>query len=101
MKDTSGMTTEEVLNAISVGQKVYDADGEMVGTLDAVDRAAGCIRVETNPFSQPALDIPIALIRSIDRRELYLARNRNDLSRFTSNRAPGLEQIEKGDGDDR
>jgi len=101
MKDSDGMTTEEILNAISVGQKVYDADGEMVGSVDAVDRAAGCIRVETNPFSQPALDIPTELIRSIDPRELYLSRKRDDLSRFSCNRAPGLEQIERGDGDDR
>ncbi len=101
MKHSDGMTTEEMLNAISVGQKVYDADGEMVGSVDAVDAAAGCIHVETNPFSQPALDIPIGLIRSIDPRELFLSRKRDDLSRFSCNRAPGLEQIERGDGDDR
>ena len=101
MRDSEGMTTEEMLDAISVGQRVYDADGEMVGSVDAIDRAAGCIRVETNPFAEPALDIPIALIRSIDPRELYLSRKRDELSRFSCNRAPAWGQIDKGDGDDR
>jgi hypothetical protein len=81
MKDADGMTTEEILAAISVGQLVYDADGEMVGSVDAVDRAAGCMRIETNPFSEPPLCIPVDLIRSIDQRELFLSRTREDLRR--------------------
>jgi hypothetical protein len=81
MKDADGMTTEEILGAISVGQLVYDADGETVGSVAAIDRVASCMRIETNPFSEPPLCIPIDLIRSIDPRELFLSRTREDLRR--------------------
>jgi len=65
MKDADGMTTEEILGAIAVGQLVYD----------------GCMRIETNPFSEPPLSIPIDLIRRIDPGELFLLRTREDLRR--------------------
>jgi hypothetical protein len=81
MKDTHGMSTEDILGGITVGQMVYDADGEKVGTVDAVDRVIGCMRIETNPFSEPALCIPVELIRSMDPRELFLSRTLDDLRR--------------------
>jgi hypothetical protein len=81
MKDADGMTTDEILDSITVGQMVYDADGEKVGTVDAVDRAATCMTIETNPFSESALCIPVDLIRSIDPRELFLSRTRDELRR--------------------
>ena len=81
MKDSDGMITEDILSGISVGQKVYDADGEKVGCVDAIDRVAGCMRVETNPFSEPALSIPFELIRSMDPRELFLTRTCDGLRR--------------------
>lgn len=85
-----GMITEDLLDRIVVGQKVYDANGDRVGSIDAIDRAAGSMRVETNPFAEDALLIPFELIRSIDARELFLSRTRDVLRR----------DYEKG-GDDR
>jgi hypothetical protein len=81
MKDADGMTTDEILDSITAGQMVYDADGEKVGTVDAVDRAAACMRIETNPFSESALCIPVDLIQTIDPRELFLSRTRDELRR--------------------
>ena len=75
------MLPEDILNSITVGQMVYDAEGEKVGTVDAVDRVTACMRIETNPFSEPALRIPIELIRSIDPRELFLSLTLDDLRR--------------------
>jgi hypothetical protein len=75
------MITEDILNGIAVGQIVYDADGEKVGSVDAIDRPAGCMRIEIDPFSEPALFIPFDLIRSMDPRELFLSRTRDDLRR--------------------
>lgn len=75
------MLPEDILNGITVGQMVYDAEGEKVGTVDGVDRVIACIRIETNPFSEPALCIPVELIRSMDPRELFLSRTLEDLRR--------------------
>jgi hypothetical protein len=67
------MNDPEILAAVSVGLKVYDANGEMVGTVDVVDREDGVMRVATNPFVEEALVIPLALIRSIDLRQIFLS----------------------------
>jgi hypothetical protein len=93
MKDADGMTTDEILDSITAGQIVYDADGEKVGTVDAVDRAAACMRIETNPFSESALCIPVDLIQTMDPRELFLSRTRDELRRDYG--------TQTGDGDDR
>jgi len=66
------MSDPEILGAVSVGLKVYDANGEMVGTVDVVDREDGVIRVATNPFVEEELVIPLALIQGIDLREIFL-----------------------------
>ena len=81
MNDAAGMTTEEILNDLRVGQNVYDANGEKVGSVDSIDRAGACMRIETNPFSEPALCVPVDLIRSMDPREVFLSRTREDLRR--------------------
>jgi hypothetical protein len=81
MTDTEGMTTEEILNDLRAGQNVYDANGEKVGSVDSIDRGGACMRIETNPFSEPALCVPVDLIRSMDPREVFLSRTREDLRR--------------------
>jgi hypothetical protein len=81
MNDADGMTTEEILNDLRVGQNVYDANGEKVGSVDSIDWAGACMRIETNPFSEPALCVPVDLIRSMDPREVFLSRTREDLRR--------------------
>jgi hypothetical protein len=68
----SGINDPEIIGALSVGLKVYDCNGEMVGTVDVVDREASIIRVATNPFVEDELVIPFALIHSVDPRELFL-----------------------------
>jgi hypothetical protein len=68
-----GINDPEILGAVSVGLKVYDANGEMVGTVDVVDRDEGVMRVATNPFVEEELVIPLALIQSIDLREIFLS----------------------------
>jgi len=66
------MNDPEIRAAVSVGLKVYDANGEMVGTVGVVDREDGVMRVATNPFVEEELVIPLALIQSIDLREIFL-----------------------------
>ena len=66
------MNGPEIIGAVSVGLKVYDVNGETVGTVDVVDREAGVMRVATNPFVEEELVIPLALIQSIDLREIFL-----------------------------
>ena len=75
------MLPDDILKSITLGQMVYDAEGAKVGTVDAVDRLTACMRIETNPFSEPALCIPVALIQSMDVRELFLSRTLDDLRR--------------------
>ena len=83
------MNGPEIIGALSVGLKVYDANGEMVGTVELVDREAGIMRVATNPFVEEALVIPIALIQSINPRELFLDCPKDALRSDGQNASPG------------
>ena len=83
------MSDPKIIGALSVGLKVYDANGEMVGTVEVVDREAGTMRVATNPFVEEAMVIPFALIRSIDLRELFLDRPKDALRPDGQNASPG------------
>ena len=74
---------------LSVGLKVYDANGELVGTVDVVDREAGIMRVATNPFVEEAMVIPFALIQSIDPREIFLVCPKDALRPDGQNGSPG------------
>ena len=89
MSRPRGMNDPEIIGALSVGLKVYDANGEMVGTVDVVDREAGIIRVATNPFVEEELVIPFALIQSIDPRELFLNCLKDALRPDGQNASPG------------
>jgi hypothetical protein len=83
------MNDPEIIGALSVGLKVYDANGEMVGTVELVDREAGIIRVATNPFVEEAIVIPFALIQSINPRELFLNCPKDALRPDGQNASPG------------
>lgn len=83
------MNHPESIGALSVGLKVYDANGEMVGTVDVVDREAGTMRVATNPFIEEALVIPFALIQSIDPREIFLGCAKDALRPGGQSASPG------------
>ncbi|HET9849971.1 MAG TPA: PRC-barrel domain-containing protein [Candidatus Dormibacteraeota bacterium] len=83
------MNDPEIIGALSVGLKVYDANGEMVGTVDVVDREAGIMRVATNPFVEEAIVIPFTLIQRIDPRELFLDCPKAALRPDGQNASPG------------
>ncbi|HVS06519.1 MAG TPA: PRC-barrel domain-containing protein [Candidatus Dormibacteraeota bacterium] len=80
MRHARGDNGQEIMSAVAAGLKVYDADGELVGTVDMVDLNAGTMRVQTNPFFEEPLVIPLALVKSIYPRELFLLRVRAELS---------------------
>jgi hypothetical protein len=83
------MNDPEIIGAVSVGLKVYDVNGETVGTVDVVDREAGVMRVATNPFVEEELVIPFALIQSIDPREIFLGCLKDALRPNGANPSPG------------
>ena len=83
------MKDPEITGALSVGLKVYDSNGEMVGTVDLVDREAGIMRVAINPFVKEELVIPFALIQSINPRELFLDCPKDALRPDGQNASPG------------
>ena len=83
------MNDPEIIGAVSVGLKVYDVNGETVGTVDVVDREAGIMRVATNPFVEEELVIPFALIQSIDPREIFLACVKEALRPNGASSSPG------------
>jgi hypothetical protein len=80
VRHARGGSGQEIMSAVAAGLKVYDADGELVGTVDMVDHNAGTMRVQTNPFFEEPLVIPLALVKSIYPRELFLVCARAELS---------------------
>jgi len=85
MADTKGTITEDVASSIALGQTIYDNAGEKIGTVDDLDRPTGWMKAETNPFSDADLYIPFNLVRSVDPRELYLSRSKEELRREYAN----------------
>ena len=65
---------------VMVGLKVYDVDGDLVGTVETVDQTAGLMRVATNPFLEQPLVVPLDLIVSVNARELFLSAARRTLT---------------------
>jgi len=89
MRKPLGTNDPEINRAVAVGLKVYDANGAIVGTVAAVDRDDGTMRVETNPFVEEGLVIPFELIRSTDPREIFLSCSREALRPDGQNASPG------------
>jgi ribosomal 30S subunit maturation factor RimM len=83
------MNDPDIISAVTLGLKVYDANGEMVGTVDVVNRGAGIMRVATNPFIEEALVVPFALIQSVDLREIFLGCPKDALRPDGRNASPG------------
>lgn len=61
------------------GLKAYDADGNLIGTIESIDRTKGTIRIATNPFFEQPLLVDVRLIAAANGRELYLACTRKEL----------------------
>lgn len=67
------------LSAVAPGLKAYDADGSLLGSVEAVDRTAGTMRVATNPFFEKPIVVPLRLITAVNARELFLSFRRPPL----------------------
>jgi hypothetical protein len=96
MEEENDTITEDVAASITLGQTIYDVEGEKVGTVDDIDRTTGWFKAEVNPLSDKELHIPFKLIRSIDPKELYLSRTKDELRREYTNppaRTTRLEPI--------
>lgn len=74
---------------VMVGLKVYDVDGDLVGTVEIIDQAAGSMQVATNPFLEEPMVVPLDLIVSSNSRELFLSAARRTL---TEGRGRDIEQ---------
>ena len=77
--------------AVIVGLRVYDANGELVGTIEKIDRLAGTMQVATNPFSENPLMVPLGLVTSVDARELFLSSSRQTLRPNQATRHDGID----------
>lgn len=72
---------EDVWDQLSIRQDVYDSSSAKVGLVVGFDRRTGWIVVETGLVRERQLHLPFRLVTSIDQRELYLSRTRDDLVR--------------------
>ncbi len=73
-------TEKDLIAGVVIGLKVYDVDGSLIGTVESVDERAGWMRVETNPFFEEPLVVPLNQVVAIDRRELVLSAHRHALA---------------------
>ena len=64
---------------VMVGLKVYDVDGDLVGTVETIDQTTGLMQVATNPFLEEPVVVPLGLIVSINAREMFLSAVRQTL----------------------
>jgi len=72
-------TEKEWITGVVIGLKVYDVDGSLIGTVESVDERAGWMRVETNPFLEEPIVVPLSKVVAIDRREVVLSAYREAL----------------------
>lgn len=86
MSNVDGIISENIKETIAPGLAVYDLEGKKVGSVHSIDRETGWFTVSTSAFSHKELYIPFSLITSIDPRELFLSRSKEELQ--TANGAP-------------
>jgi hypothetical protein len=67
------------LSAVVPGLKAYDANGALLGSVEAIDWIAGMMEVATNPFFEEPLVVPLRLITAVNARELFLSFTRPPL----------------------
>ena len=67
------------LSAVVLGLKAYDANGSLLGSVEAIDWTAGTMRVATNPFIEDPIVVPLRLITAVNARELFLSFTRPPL----------------------
>jgi hypothetical protein len=98
MANLEGTVTEDIIDTISVGQKVYDSDDRQCGTVDWVDLEHGYVLVAPNPVSVKEYFIPFHLITSIDPHELYVSVDKDELHRDYSRPPARTTSVANVDG---
>jgi len=79
MTTAQGVVLEHINQLIAYGQRVYDGDGNKVGTVERIDTKLGWMTVEKGAFVHHALYIPFSVIATIDKREIGLSVSKDDL----------------------
>ncbi len=79
MTTPSDMVCEHINKLIAYGQRVYDSDGNKLGTVGLYDTRTGWMTVEKGAFVHHALYIPFSVIATIDEREIGLSLLKDDL----------------------
>jgi hypothetical protein len=85
MADTHGIAVEDIVRQMAVGLKVYDVNGDRLGTVQDYDTDTGWMQVVKGVFIEKDLYIPFSAITSIDPREIYLALPKDVLARDYAN----------------
>jgi hypothetical protein len=79
MTDTQHVAHEDINKLISLGQRVYDPDGNKVGTIARYDTQTAWMKVEKGTLFHRDLYIPFSTISTIDPREIALSVVLDDL----------------------
>jgi hypothetical protein len=80
MTTTQDVVSEHISQLITYGQRVYDSDGNKIGTVVLYDTHMGWMTVEKGAFvHHQDLVIPFSAITTIDKREIGLSLSKDDL----------------------
>ncbi len=79
MAMTQEAVSDHVNHLIAHGQRVYDCDGNKIGSVALHDIQMGWMTVDKGPFVHHTLYIPFSAISTIDKRELTLSQSKDDL----------------------
>ncbi len=93
MPDAEGTINEDIVMSIAIGQDVYDRESRKVGAVDSFDAKTGWMTVDTSPWYDRSLFLPFSLVTNIDRRELYVSRTKDELTRDYSTRPPRTTRV--------
>lgn len=82
---------------VAPGLKTYDADGNLIGTVESIDRTLGTMRVATNPFFEQPLMVRLDMITATNARELVLSCTLEELgnSRGAFQHPAGGEEVRR------
>ena len=73
------VVTEDIDKSMRVGLAVYDASGDRIGTIWEYSTTAGYVMVQTGVLGHKCLYVPYRAIRTIDPKEIYLSRHKDEL----------------------
>lgn len=98
MADEDATITQKLAEKLRYGQSVLDNGGNKIGTVDDVDPNSGWIRTQTSPLSDTAIYIPFNMVTSVDPREIFVSRSREELRRDYGDPPARAIHIEQVDG---